>query len=712
MEDNTPKASFMGMSNKGDLTLETNPSDEVLALEESKGEMKEHEYFGLVAHVMERFNKAKDGRRNDEERWQQCFRNFIGDYGPETQFTSSEQSRAFMKITKTKVMAAYAQIVDVLFSGNKFPIGVEAQMIPEGLADSVHIDPKEPANPEKEGERQSSTVARKDILAQLGPFKKSLERVQDKVKEGPGLTPSALTWEPAKEAAKKLQKKFYDQLSEAQADKSLRMFAWEMAALGHGVYKGPTAIDKEYAKWSETGEYTPEIKSIPDFSAVSILNAYPDPDARNIPECEYFIERHRYSKSQLRELKKRPYFRDADIEAAIKDGYNYTEEYWEPTFTTYKPNDGIERFEVLEYWGTADADLEELAGLKVPKQFKDKDQVQLNVWICNGHLLRVVFNPFTPTRLPYHACPYELNPYSFFGIGVAENMEDTQLLMNGFMRMAVDNGAKANNLILEINENNLVPGQNMELHPGKIFRTQGQLGQSIHSIKFDNHMNENFMAFDKARQLADEATGIPSYSHGQGGIQGIGRTASGMSMLMGAAAQNIKAVVRNIDDYLLVPLGRDLFAFNMQFNFDKEFIGNLTVTAKGTEALMRNEVRSQKILQFLQVTANPMDAPFTKRDYLIRELAESLELEADKAVNDVREAGIQAIIMKDMMIAQGIDPNKQQGQGSPAGGAPKTSDPTGNGGGNIAPGNAPGPQEAGFTGSGGGANGGNQPKAA
>ena len=49
---------------------------------------------------------------------------------------------------------------------------------------------------------------------------------------------------------------------------------------------------------------------------------------------------------------------------------------------------------------------------------------------------------------------------------------------------------------------------------------------------------------------------------------GVGRTASGMSMLMGAAAVNIKAVVRNIDDYLLAPLGKALFAFNMQFNFD------------------------------------------------------------------------------------------------------------------------------------------------
>ena len=86
--------------------------------------------------------------------------------------------------------------------------------------------------------------------------------------------------------------------------------------------------------------------------------------------------------------------------------------------------------------------------------------------------------------------------------------------------------------------------------------------------------------FDKARQLSDDAKGILSYSYSVSGDMGVGRTASGMSMLMSAAAQNIKQVVRNIDDYLLSPLGKPLFAFNMQFNFDEEYVkGDLQVRA-------------------------------------------------------------------------------------------------------------------------------------
>lgn len=692
------KPSLMGEG----LTTETNiDSDSILALKEGSDVVKETlEYQPLISFVSERFERAKNKRLLDEQRWLQAYRNYRGVYGPEVSFTDTEKSKAFIKITKTKVLAAYAQIVDILYSGSKFPIGVEASNFPEGIQKDVHFDPKEPGSdgqaPQGAPSSTPSSVISRPELQNLGPLTQKLEPIKDKLQDGPGLTPTSFTWSPAVEAARKMEKKMQDQLSEANADKSLRSVAFEMCLFGEGIFKGPFAKDKEYPKWDETGKYQPVIKSIADMEFVSIWDSYPDPDAINMTECEYFVQRHRMSKSELRSLKKRPYFRSESIEAAIKENFNYTEEYWENTIKDYQLRQGTERFEVLEYWGTVDSSFEEVTNLDIPKQYKNNDQVQVNIWVCNGNILRVVFNPFTPMRIPYHAVPYELNPYSFFGVGVAENMEDTQLLMNGFMRMAVDNGVLSGNVILEVNETNLVPGQDFRLYPGKVFRTQGQLGQSIHSIDIKSVTQELNMLFDKARQLADEATGIPSYSHGQGGIQGIGRTASGMQMLMGAAAQNIKAVVRNIDDYLLVPLARDLFAFNMQFEFDKEFIGDLHVVARGTTSLMRNEVRSQKVLQFLQLTNNPIDNPWVKRDYLLRELAESLELEADKSVNDPREAGLQAEVMKDMMIAQGIDPNQQQG--SQGGAQPK---PPGTAAGQN-PGAVPVQGEQGFSGGGGG----------
>lgn len=651
----------------------------------------------LVSHVRDRFNRSKTARQQDEARWLLAYRNYRGLYGPDTMFTDEEKSKFFSKVTKTKVLAAYAQIVDVLFAGNKFPIGIEPTPVPNGdLPEAVHLDPKA----QDQFAPGSATIARPEIL---GPFKEMLDKVKDKLKIGVGRSPSAVTFEPVKVAAKSMEKTIHDQLEESDASKHLRYAALELCLFGTGIIKGPFAVDREYEKWTKDGTYEPETKTIPNISAVSVWNFYPDDEGKNMPDSDWCIERHKLSRSQMRQLKKRPYFRKDSIEKAIEQGANYVSEYWESVLKDNNISVGTERFEVLEYWGMIDKETAKLTDLDIPEELEDLDEFQINAWICGDQILRLVLNPFTPKRIPYYAVPYEINPYSFFGIGVGDNMEDSQTLMNGAMRMMIDNAALSSNLIIEIDETNLVPGQSMKVFPGKVFRRQGGApGQAIFSTKFQNVTQELITLYDKGRQLADEATGIPSFSHGQTGVTGVGRTASGMSMLMGAAAQTIKAVVRNVDDYLLAPLGKALFAFNMQFNFKEEFVGDLDVIARGTESLMRNEVRSQRLLQFYQmVTSNPQTAPFARVDYLLREIATSMDLDEDKVLNDPREAVVQATLMREMGDISGQQP-QGQGQQPPSG----LNDPTGTGGGTIAPGNAPEPNNPGFTGSGGGNNGG------
>ena len=449
------------------------------------------------------------------------------------------------------------------------------------------------------------------------------------------------------------------------------------------------------------------MKTVPQVSHVSVWNFYPDPDANNMDEAQYVIERHKLSRTQLRALKKRPYFRDTVIEEVILQGENYNKLYWEDDLSDYAPQHDIDRFEVMEYWGMIDIELLEEQEIDIPKEFEDMDEVQANIWICNGRLLRLVLNPFKPVRIPYVASPYELNPYSFFGVGIAENMDDTQTLMNGFMRMAVDNAVLSGNLIIEVDETNLVPGQDLAIYPGKVFRRQGGApGQALFGTKYPNVSSENMMMFDKARQLSDESTGFPSFAHGQTGVAGVGRTASGISMLMGAAAGGIKTVIKNVDDYLLKPLGEGLFQFNMQFNFDPEIKGDLEVVARGTESLMANEVRSQRLMQFMGVASNPALMPFVKSDYIIREIAKSMDLDPDKVTNSLGDAAIQAEILKKFQQPPPAPPEGAP-QGPPAppspGAAPEqagvgVADTTGAGGGNIGTGTAPTPGEQGFTG--------------
>jgi hypothetical protein len=186
---------------------------------------------------------------------------------------------------------------------------------------------------------------------------------------------------------------------------------------------------------------------------------------------------------------------------------------------------------------------------------------------------------------------------------------------------------------------------------------------------------------------------MPSFAHGQTGVSGVGRTASGISMLMNAAGGSIKTVIKNVDDYLLAPLGKAFFNFNMQFDFDASIRGDLEVNARGTESLMATEVRSQRLMQFLQIVSNPALAPFAKMPYIIREIAKSMDLDQDKVTNNMDEAARQAALM-------GPPPTPV---GAPAAGAPPVpgagvADMTGGGAGNIGVGAAAAPGEQGFSG--------------
>ena len=686
----------------------------------------------VVDYIHSRFKRAEDARQTDELRWLRAYRNYRGLYGSDVQFTETEKSRVFVKVTKTKTLAAYGQINDVLFGNNKFPLTVNPTVLPDGVSDSVHIslDPnaeagKEPLSKAFNSEPNISFLfdpteklkpgeTMFDRMDRLGPLKDRLEAMGDKVMEGPGTTDTTITFHPAMVAAKKMEKKIHDQLEESGANKQLRHTSFEMSLFGTGIMKGPFAVDKEYPNWDEeSGEYDPLIKTVPSTSHVSIWNFYPDPDAYNMDEAEYVVERHRMTRSQMRGLKSRPFFREESIDDAIRMGESYDKKYWEQDMEDDATNTASpERYEVLEFWGFVDTEILEANGVPIPKELKDTEQVNVNAWICNGKVLRLVLNPFKPTRIPYYAVPYELNPYSFFGVGIAENMDDTQTLMNGFMRLAIDNAALSGNLIIEVDETNLVPGQDLSVYPGKIFRRQGGApGQGIFGTKFPNVAGENMQLFDKARVLADESTGFPSFAHGQTGVSGVGRTASGISMLMSAANGSIRNVVKNVDDYLIGPLGRAFFAFNMQFNFDKSIKGDLEVKASGTESLMANEVRSQRLMQFIGVASTPTLQPFVKSDYIIREIAKSMDLDPDKVTNSLSDAAIQAEILKKFAqppAAPPVPEGAPQGPPMPEtpgapGSAPgqagvSVSDTTGAGGGNIGTGTAPIPGEQGFTG--------------
>lgn len=649
----------------------------------------------LISYVEQRFNRSVMYRRPYEQLWLENHRNYRGFYGSDTAFRMGERSRIFVRVTKTKVNAAYGQILDILFADNKFPIAVEPERLPEGVVDVETIEtnpqsagmytdgtqgpqqqpqgqPGQPPQPQQEptqqpdlkfgfpgdgtrdNEKSLSDIAAQSIVGQT--------RQNESVHSGPPITPTGVEVDVALLSAKKMEKKIQDQLRKSHADKHLRHAAFECVNLGTGCIKGPIVVNSVIETVDEDGNPTAQAKKDPRVEAVSIWNIYTDPDAATVEDSDYLIQRHKLSMSQLRNLKDRPGFRPNEIEFLIAGGFNYMRQWWEPMLMDMPMVQPVEKYEVLEYWGIIDKALALEFGLTendIPKELRDADEIPVNIWISGHHILRLIVNPFNNSRLPYYLVPYELQPYVMWGIGVPETMADSQLLMNGFMRLAVDNAVLSGNMVFEVDESLLVPGQNYDLFPGKFFRKMGgQQAPAITPHQFPNTAAANIQLYDKARELADEAT-FPSFTHGQTGISpSLGRTSSGLSMMMGAASVSIRMSIKNFDDYLLAPLGEAMFEFNkLNPEGDKDLVGNFVINAGGTDSLMRNEVRSQRIVSLIQLGENPMLAPFFKWPYLIREATRSMEIDPDKATNTEQESMRMAMLLQQMQ-----PPQPQQGQ--------------------------------------------------
>ena len=680
-------------------------------------ELDADELPGLVGFIKSKFDDAENGRLSDEQRWLLSYKNYRGLSDSSTTYSASEKSKVFLKITKVKVLAAFGQISDILFANNKFPLTVLPTDIPVGIAEFAHI----PTEEESAFLQNMPDEMLNTPLSQLNSTEQDdaefLAGLKKKYGESSLVEGKSILGTPqidlALEAARNMEKTIHDQLTDTNAMNVLRHSIFECCLLGTGIVKGPFNFNKNVPNWRiEQGkkQYIPTERIVPRIEAVSCWDFYPDPASTSVEDSEFIIQRHRFNREQLRALINRPFFDERIINDCLAEGPNYEERYFESIIRTEDDESPYaeKKYEVLEYWGTVDASFAREVGMSVPESVGHLDSVQINAWICGPMVLRCVLNPFIPARLPYQTFPYELNPYQLFGIGVAENMQDSQLLINGHMRMAIDNLALAGNMVFDVDETQLVPGQNMEVFPGKIFRRQtGQTGAAITGLKFPNTAPENLQMYQTARQLADEQTGIPSITHGQTGVSGTGRTASGLSMLLGGAGLSIKTVIRNIDDSLLKPLGEAFFQWNMQFNDEEANIrGDLEIKPKGVASVMQKEVRSQRLTTLLQTISNPMLAPFIKIPNLIKELAISQDIDPDQLVNDANEAAVFADILK------GLTNEPQNCEGSPAagqqppnmgaaGGVPagaNTMDESGVGGGNIGVGTTPSSGESGFTG--------------
>lgn len=237
-----------------------------------------------------------------------------------------------------------------------------------------------------------------------------------------------------------------------------------------------------------------------------------------------------------------------------------------------------------------------------------------------------------PLNEMFHIAKYKDIPHQFWGEGVPREMVDSQIMINSGVRALIDNLSITSLPQVEVNVNLLHESQistAKEIYGGKVWlRDGGDPGVPLFRLtNIDNHSSDLINVIEMFRRFADEETSLPSYTSGQESTS-MNKTASGISMLMGAANITIKSIIKNIDEMTQSFISA-MYHWNMKWSDRDDIKGDYCVSARGSTALMAKEIKSQRLMQFYQMVSNPIDAQMIDRTKLLKKVAESMEIEID-----------------------------------------------------------------------------------
>jgi len=632
---------------------------EVTEKKNQDAEEQSAELSSFGARLKNLYEEYKDSRSEIEDEWIKDLRQYSGKYEPDVLAKLEAQgnrSKVYVGLTRTKVMAAYSRVIDLVFQPGEPFFSIEPTPNPE-------IDPLRQNRMLNQAVAEIMQVSGAEDMSEVEDLvqQRSME-LQQEIRDN--------AKDIARESAKLMALEIEDFLVEHNTDERMKDAILEMCLFGSGAMKVGTFKVEKRSHWRRGAEGYSMIMEedvVPEVDSVSIFDLYPDPYATSMDNADGIFRRHILTRKQFGDLKNVAGFDKEKVNLMLEkhsDGNHDEAQHEKDRRSISGVNEYAEstRFEVLEYWGCVSGhDLSE-SNVDLGKEAKLEDEYQANVWICDNHVLKAQINPIMGGyKSPYLIVPYERNPHQFWGVGVARMMRDSQQTMNAAVRIYLDNTAISSAPMVEVNTDLLAAGEDpTDLHPWRIFLREGGDAQfpMVRFYQPSNNASSLNNIIELFRRFADETTSLPSYTHGDQ-QKSMNQTATGMSMLMGAANVALKSTIKNLDEYMVKPMIQSLYHHFMEWSTNEDAKGDLNIVARGSTALIQKEVQSQRLLQFLSLVSNPLDASMVDRGVLLRDIAQSLDIDAEKVIKSDDELQEE----QQRLLQQAIS---ESGGGSPA----------------------------------------------
>ena len=618
---------------------------------------------GLAHHVRQCWSLAKTAKLDVERRMLRAVRSRRGEYDPDklAQIREEGGSEIYMMLFSTKARQAQALLRDVMIgSGTEKPWSLRPTSKPEIDPATANQVAQEVLNAVAQAEMSGMPLQMEDVRQMLRDARVAIElRIQTE----------------ARDKCEAMESAMEDEHQEGGFHEALDQFLDDVTTFPTAVLKGPVMRRKPKLSWTPDGvggyAMSVDYKIVKEWERVDPFNIYPAPWSRGVNDA-WLFERHRMARTALEELIGVEGYSEDAIRKVLEEVGNGGLHEWLSIDTMKNDAEGrtntvsamqSDLIDALQFWGSVSGKMLLEWGMDKALVADPAKNYEAEVWLIGNHVIKAALNKDPICRRPYFATGYERVPGAFWHNSLFDIVEDCQDMCNAAARALANNLGIASGPQVVVTVDRLPAGAEVNnLYPWKIHQvTSDPMGSTARAIDFfqpSSNAAELMGVYEKFSSLADEVSGIPRYMTGGEASGGAGRTASGMSMMIGNASKTIRSIAANLDVNVLEPCLALQYCWNMRYSDDPALKGDVKVVARGARSLMTKDNAQVRRNEFLAATANPIDMQIVGlegRAYILREAAKALDMDTDKIVPS------ESVLKMRAMAAQAMPPQGQPG---------------------------------------------------
>ena len=630
--------------------------------------------LGLSAYLRRCWDAAKEAKKPIEYIMLDSMRQRNGEYDAtkRKQISTVGGSDIFMMLTEVKCRAAESWLRDILMDTGTPPWDLKPTPIPS-------IDPNREATIQ---ESLAQEILKTIQMEGMAPTPEQTDQIKETLAQDFRFR----LLQEAQNRADKMKIKIDDQFVQGGWPDAFNDFITDLVTFPCAFIKGPVVRRQRVLGWATGPDGTtiaePSERLAPEFERVDPFRIYPEPKITTINEG-YLFEHHPLSRMALADLIGVPGYDDeairkvleiGNVSSWINEDVELVKNDLERKFYSYRSP--TETFDVLEFWGKVSGKMLREWGMPEAEVPDEAQEYDTNVWMSGNYVLKAVLNYDPLGEKPYAKTSFIKVPGAFWGKSIPEILKDVQSVCNAAARALVNNMGIASGPQVEVNLERIPPNEDItQIHPWKIWQvTNDPLGSNAPAVRF-NQPNDNaqtlMAVYERFSRLADDHSGIPAYVYGDMNVQGAGRTASGLSMLMGSAGKGIRQIVMHIDNDVVKNMVRRQFIYNMRYDEDESIKGDADIVPMGAVNLAVKETVMVRRIEFLNATANQFDMEIVGKEgraAILREVAKSLQMPTDEIVPSREKEAHKTRLAAGMAAKQPSSPVPTQPGGQTQGG--------------------------------------------